>query len=95
MKSNAWRGFAIAVVVAIALDLIWGWPSALVAGALAGLYFKKARRAFAVGFLAVGVAWAIMAWLPALWSPTGALADRLVQVLGLSSDFAFLMFILT
>ena len=95
MSRKSRLGFFIAFVTAIILDLLIGWPSALVAGVLAGLCLRKASTAFWIGFFAVGAAWLIMSIAPGLWFPTVKLTAKLVQVLGLSANFAFLMFLLT
>ena len=95
MKRNYWLGFLIAFITAIILDLLIGWPSALVAGVLAGLCFRKASPAFWIGALGVGSAWLLMTIVPGIWSPTVKLAGKLVLVLGLSANFSFLMFLLT
>ncbi len=95
MRNNTWLGFTIAFTFTIILDLIIGWPSTLVAGVAAGFCFRKALRAFLITLLATGCAWMLMALIPALWSSTWLLASKLVQIPGLSSDFAFLMFLIT
>jgi hypothetical protein len=95
LKRTYWLGFLIAFITAIILDMLIDWPSALFAGILTGVCLRKASPTFWIGFGGVGAAWLLMTLVPAIWASTVKLAEKLVQVPGLSAPFAFLMFLLT
>ncbi len=95
MRNKSWMGMLILFVLTIILDLLIGWPSALVAGIVVGFVFSVQKKLFRAGFAGAGLAWFLLALVPAIGAPGWLFAGKLVQITFLPSQFAILIFLLT
>ncbi|MFW9962871.1 MAG: hypothetical protein ACFFCX_04875 [Candidatus Sifarchaeia archaeon] len=73
----------LTIVFGIALQLAGDWKLMLIAGALGALFVRRIRNAFFVGFLGVGMAWAILFVYLALTAQAIAVANIFIGLLGL------------
>ncbi|MFW9892349.1 MAG: hypothetical protein ACFFFO_09115 [Candidatus Thorarchaeota archaeon] len=73
----------ITIVFGIAFQLAGDWKLMLIAGALGALFVRRIRKAFLVGFLGVGLAWAIIFVYLVFNAQAMAVANIFIGLLGL------------
>jgi len=74
----------LVIVFGVALELSGAWVTMLVAGALGALFVRKAKRAFLVGFLGVGIAWTLLFAYLVLTAHALEVANFFIGLLGAS-----------
>ncbi|MBS3794916.1 MAG: hypothetical protein KGY80_08465 [Candidatus Thorarchaeota archaeon] len=72
------------LILGVLLQLTGLWVMMLLAGGIGALFCRSLKRAFAAGFLGVGMAWAILFAYLILTAQALAIADFFITLLGLS-----------
>ncbi len=73
----------LTMVFGIALQLAGDWKLMLIAGALGALFVRRIRKAFLIGFLGVGLAWALIFAYLTMTAQAMAVASIFIGLLGL------------